>query len=121
MVSICFIVVFPFVAPVLSKMNVSFFPKSAVDFFMRSISKIKKDREKETHKVSEHEFTSNFGRKYTEVKYNKGDDIKGEVKPQRLHKTPNLLKCKHLLLILPEKPHLTSPGRESSGLCTSVI
>lgn len=37
---------------------------------MRSISKIKKDREKETNKVSEREFTSNFGRKYTEVKYN---------------------------------------------------
>ncbi|NWR68129.1 CP3A9 protein, partial [Bucorvus abyssinicus] len=44
------IFVFPFLAPVLSKMNVSFFPRSAVDFFMRSISKIKKDREKETHK-----------------------------------------------------------------------
>ncbi|NWX86936.1 CP3A9 protein, partial [Nothoprocta ornata] len=39
----------PFIGPLLSKMNVSFFPKDAVDFFMRSISKIKKDREKEAH------------------------------------------------------------------------
>ncbi|NXD84134.1 CP3A9 protein, partial [Halcyon senegalensis] len=42
--------VFPFVTPLLAKMNVSFFPRSAVDFFLRSITKIKKDREKETHK-----------------------------------------------------------------------
>ncbi|KFQ25408.1 Cytochrome P450 3A21, partial [Merops nubicus] len=42
--------VFPFVTPLLAKMNVSFFPSSAVDFFMRSLSKIKQDREKETHK-----------------------------------------------------------------------
>ncbi|NXJ82888.1 CP3AL protein, partial [Trogon melanurus] len=42
--------VFPFLNPLLAKMSVSFFPSSAVDFFMRSISKIKKDREKETHK-----------------------------------------------------------------------
>ncbi|NXA49403.1 CP3AC protein, partial [Nothocercus julius] len=41
--------VFPFVAPILSKMNVSFFPSDAVDFFMRSIAKIKKNREKETY------------------------------------------------------------------------
>ncbi|NXC51417.1 CP3AL protein, partial [Penelope pileata] len=39
----------PFVTPLLAKMNVSFFPSNAVDFFMRSISKIKKDREKETY------------------------------------------------------------------------
>ncbi|NXS60242.1 CP3A9 protein, partial [Brachypteracias leptosomus] len=42
--------VFPFITPLLAKMNVSFFPSSAVDFFMRSIAKIKKDREKEAHK-----------------------------------------------------------------------
>ncbi|NXW59645.1 CP3A9 protein, partial [Eurystomus gularis] len=42
--------VFPFLTPLLAKMNVSFFPSSAVDFFMRSIAKIKKDREKEAHK-----------------------------------------------------------------------
>ncbi|NXI90791.1 CP3AL protein, partial [Psophia crepitans] len=41
--------VFPFVAPLLAKMNISFFPSDAVDFFMRSISKIKQDREKESH------------------------------------------------------------------------
>ncbi|NXI45889.1 CP3AD protein, partial [Galbula dea] len=44
------IFVFPFISPLLAKMNVSFFPRSAVDFFMRSVSKIKKDREKELHK-----------------------------------------------------------------------
>ncbi|NXO70163.1 CP3A9 protein, partial [Phainopepla nitens] len=42
--------VFPFLVPVMAKMNISFFPKDAVDFFMRSISKIKQEREKETHK-----------------------------------------------------------------------
>nr|XP_013811092.1 PREDICTED: cytochrome P450 3A24-like isoform X1 [Apteryx mantelli mantelli] len=40
----------PFLTPLLAKMNISFFPSDAVDFFMRSISKIKKDREKEIHK-----------------------------------------------------------------------
>ncbi|NWU99928.1 CP3A9 protein, partial [Upupa epops] len=44
------IFVFPFLSPVLEKMNFSFFPPSAVDFFMRSLAKIKKDREMETHK-----------------------------------------------------------------------
>ncbi|NXW15724.1 CP3A9 protein, partial [Circaetus pectoralis] len=44
------IFVFPFVIPLLAKMNVSFFPRNAVDFFMRSLSKIKQDREKEAHK-----------------------------------------------------------------------
>ncbi|NWU78940.1 CP3AL protein, partial [Onychorhynchus coronatus] len=42
--------VFPFVTPLLAKMNLSFFPTDAVDFFMRSIAKIKKEREKEAHK-----------------------------------------------------------------------
>ncbi|NXY16006.1 CP3A9 protein, partial [Atrichornis clamosus] len=42
--------VFPFLTPILSKMNFSFFPSDAVDFFMRSISKIKQEREKEAHK-----------------------------------------------------------------------
>ncbi|NXD61750.1 CP3A9 protein, partial [Eolophus roseicapillus] len=41
---------FPFITPLLAKMKVSFFPSDAVDFLMRSISKIKQDREKETHK-----------------------------------------------------------------------
>ncbi|NWU55221.1 CP3A9 protein, partial [Dromas ardeola] len=41
--------VFPFLIPILAKMNVSVFPSDAVDFFMRSISKIRQDREKETH------------------------------------------------------------------------
>lgn len=45
-------------------MKVSFFPRDAVDFFMRSLSKIKQDREKEAHKVSECEFASNCGWKY---------------------------------------------------------
>ncbi|KFQ53624.1 Cytochrome P450 3A13, partial [Nestor notabilis] len=40
----------PFITPLLAKMNVSFFPGDAVDFFMRSLSKIKQDREKEAHK-----------------------------------------------------------------------
>lgn len=36
----------------MAKMNVNIFPNDAVDFFMRSLAKIKKDREKEVHKVS---------------------------------------------------------------------
>lgn len=46
-------------------MNVNFFPKDSVDFFARSISKIKKDREKHAHKVSKHVSASYYGRKYT--------------------------------------------------------
>ncbi|NXB06843.1 CP3A9 protein, partial [Cnemophilus loriae] len=42
--------VFPFLIPVMAKMNISFFPTDAVDFFMRSIAKIKQEREKEAHK-----------------------------------------------------------------------
>lgn len=45
-------------------MNVSVFPSDAVDFFMRSIAKIKQDREKETQKVSKHEFASICGSKF---------------------------------------------------------
>ncbi|KAL9835720.1 cytochrome P450 3A9-like [Geothlypis trichas] len=41
---------FPFLIPVMAKMNVNIFPNDAVDFFMRSLAKIKKDREKEVHK-----------------------------------------------------------------------
>ncbi|NWH58595.1 CP3AO protein, partial [Geococcyx californianus] len=41
---------FPFIIPLLVKMNVNFFPNDVVDFFMRSITKIKQDREKENHK-----------------------------------------------------------------------
>ncbi|XP_052536040.1 cytochrome P450 3A9-like [Tympanuchus pallidicinctus] len=40
----------PFLTPLMAKMNISFFPSDAVDFFLRSIDKIKKDRERETHK-----------------------------------------------------------------------
>lgn len=36
----------------MAKMNVNLFPSDAVDFFMRSIAKIKEEREKEPHKVS---------------------------------------------------------------------
>ncbi|XP_041893487.1 cytochrome P450 3A9-like [Corvus kubaryi] len=42
--------VFPFLTPLLAKAGVSFFPSDAVDFFMRSIAKIKQEREKEAHK-----------------------------------------------------------------------
>ncbi|NWU27803.1 CP3A9 protein, partial [Dyaphorophyia castanea] len=42
--------VFPFLNPLLAKLGVSFFPNDAVDFFMRSIAKIKEEREKEVHK-----------------------------------------------------------------------
>ncbi|NXO85954.1 CP3A9 protein, partial [Sitta europaea] len=41
---------FPFLIPVMTKMNVSIFPNDAVDFFLRSIAKIKQEREKEDHK-----------------------------------------------------------------------
>ncbi|NXD40920.1 CP3A9 protein, partial [Copsychus sechellarum] len=42
--------VFPFLIPIMAKMNVNIFPKDAVDFFMRSLAKIKQEREKEAHK-----------------------------------------------------------------------
>ncbi|NXR24364.1 CP3AO protein, partial [Cinclus mexicanus] len=42
--------VFPFLIPVMAKMNVNLFPKDAVDFFMRSVAKIKQEREKEPHR-----------------------------------------------------------------------
>uniref|UniRef100_A0A8C3QLC3 Cytochrome P450 3A n=1 Tax=Cyanoderma ruficeps TaxID=181631 RepID=A0A8C3QLC3_9PASS len=42
--------VFPFLIPIMAKMNVNIFPSDAVDFFMRSIAKIKQEREKEAHK-----------------------------------------------------------------------
>ncbi|NWY45556.1 CP3A9 protein, partial [Sylvia atricapilla] len=42
--------VFPFLIPIMAKMNVNIFPSDAVDFFMRSIAKIKEEREKESHK-----------------------------------------------------------------------
>ncbi|NWW30693.1 CP3A9 protein, partial [Panurus biarmicus] len=42
--------VFPFLIPVMAKMNVNIFPSDAVDFFMRSLNKIKQEREKEAHK-----------------------------------------------------------------------
>ncbi|NXK89631.1 CP3A9 protein, partial [Formicarius rufipectus] len=42
--------VFPFITPLLAKLNFSFFPADVVDFFMRSIDRIKKEREKEIYK-----------------------------------------------------------------------
>lgn len=45
----------------MAKMNISFFPSDAVDFFMRSIDKIKKDRERETPTVSSHELAISCG------------------------------------------------------------
>ncbi|NWI07563.1 CP3AD protein, partial [Tichodroma muraria] len=41
---------FPFLIPIMAKMNVNIFPSDAVDFFMRSLAKIKQEREKEAHK-----------------------------------------------------------------------
>ncbi|NXI12032.1 CP3AD protein, partial [Irena cyanogastra] len=41
---------FPFLIPVMAKMNINIFPSDAVDFFMRSLAKIKQEREKEAHK-----------------------------------------------------------------------
>ncbi|NXQ17063.1 CP3AD protein, partial [Peucedramus taeniatus] len=41
---------FPFLIPVMAKMNINIFPNDVVDFFMRSLAKIKQDREKEAHK-----------------------------------------------------------------------
>ncbi|XP_072205326.1 cytochrome P450 3A9-like [Excalfactoria chinensis] len=40
----------PFLIPLMAKMNISFFSADAVDFFLRAIDKIKKERERETHK-----------------------------------------------------------------------
>ncbi|NXM74906.1 CP3AO protein, partial [Serilophus lunatus] len=42
--------VFPFLTPLLNKMNIGVFPTDAVNFFMRSIAKIKEERVKDTHK-----------------------------------------------------------------------
>lgn len=36
----------------MAKMNINILPNNAVDFFLRSIAKIKQEREKEDHKVS---------------------------------------------------------------------
>ncbi|KAM6114137.1 cytochrome P450 3A24-like [Pterocles gutturalis] len=40
----------PFTVPLFNKMNMNIFNSSAVDFFMRSVAKIKQDREKDAHK-----------------------------------------------------------------------
>ncbi|XP_015685952.1 cytochrome P450 3A19-like, partial [Protobothrops mucrosquamatus] len=42
-------VLFPFLTPVLEKLNFSTFPKSSIDFFNGVIKKIKEDRQKENH------------------------------------------------------------------------
>ncbi|NXB22397.1 CP3AL protein, partial [Rhagologus leucostigma] len=42
--------VFPFLTPLMAKLGMSVFPTDAVDFFMRSVAKIKQEREKEAHK-----------------------------------------------------------------------
>uniref|UniRef100_K7FSE6 Cytochrome P450 3A n=1 Tax=Pelodiscus sinensis TaxID=13735 RepID=K7FSE6_PELSI len=41
------IFVCPFLIPLLKKMNVNFFPKDAIEFFMKSVSRIKKERKEE--------------------------------------------------------------------------
>ncbi|XP_059717841.1 cytochrome P450 3A21-like [Haemorhous mexicanus] len=42
--------VFPFLIPIMDKMKIHVFPSNGLDFFMRSLAKIKQDREKEAHK-----------------------------------------------------------------------
>ncbi|XP_069503686.1 cytochrome P450 3A29-like [Ambystoma mexicanum] len=42
-------VVFPFLVPILKRMNVSFFPKDAMDFFSRVITSMKAKRQKDDH------------------------------------------------------------------------
>uniref|UniRef100_A0A8C4VZ25 Uncharacterized protein n=1 Tax=Gopherus evgoodei TaxID=1825980 RepID=A0A8C4VZ25_9SAUR len=46
------VVMFPFLAPVLNKMNVSLFPSGFLDFFLNIIQGIKKERQKNDHSVS---------------------------------------------------------------------
>uniref|UniRef100_A0A8C9F918 Uncharacterized protein n=1 Tax=Pavo cristatus TaxID=9049 RepID=A0A8C9F918_PAVCR len=53
-----FIVLFPFMIPVLEKMNVSLFPTKAIDFFDVVFMKMKKEREKGYHMVSPTQVTS---------------------------------------------------------------
>ncbi|NXW03604.1 CP3AL protein, partial [Fregetta grallaria] len=48
--TILFTFICPFVAPLLVKMNECFSHKNPIEFFRKSISKIKQDREKETHR-----------------------------------------------------------------------
>uniref|UniRef100_A0A8C8SC68 Cytochrome P450 3A n=1 Tax=Pelusios castaneus TaxID=367368 RepID=A0A8C8SC68_9SAUR len=42
--------VFPFLTPVLKRLNVNIFPKDALEFFSQSVTKIKENRKKEAHK-----------------------------------------------------------------------
>ncbi|XP_070617433.1 cytochrome P450 3A29-like isoform X9 [Erythrolamprus reginae] len=42
-------VLFPFLVPVLNKLNFSIFSKSSIDFFLKVIKKIKDDRQKKDH------------------------------------------------------------------------
>uniref|UniRef100_A0A8C0IMM3 unspecific monooxygenase n=1 Tax=Chelonoidis abingdonii TaxID=106734 RepID=A0A8C0IMM3_CHEAB len=46
------VVMFPFLTPVLDKMNVSLFPSGFLDFFLNIIQCIKKERQKNDHSVS---------------------------------------------------------------------
>lgn len=46
------LVVCPFLIPLLKKMDVNFFPKDAIEFFTKSIARMKEDREKEAKGVS---------------------------------------------------------------------
>ncbi|TFK10501.1 arginyl-tRNA--protein transferase 1 [Platysternon megacephalum] len=45
------VVMFPFLAPVLDKMNMSLFPSGFLDFFLNIIQRIKKERQKNDHSV----------------------------------------------------------------------
>ncbi|CAM4620332.1 cytochrome P450 3A24 [Caretta caretta] len=45
------VVMFPFLTPVLDKMNVSLFPSGFLDFFLNIIQSIKKERQKNDHSV----------------------------------------------------------------------
>jgi len=46
------LVMFPFVIPVLEKMNVTLLPSTVIDFFMNVFTKMKKEREKGSGMVS---------------------------------------------------------------------
>ncbi|XP_074866394.1 cytochrome P450 3A21-like [Carettochelys insculpta] len=45
------VVMFPFLSPVLEKMNVTVFPSGFLDFFLNIIQRIKKERQKNNHSV----------------------------------------------------------------------
>lgn len=45
------IALFPFIAPLLEKMDFAFFPTAVTDFFYASLQKIKSERVAQNHKV----------------------------------------------------------------------